>query len=88
MIGFRFDAIAPRNTIARVACPVLLVHGLEDDTVPVAEAHEIHAARAGDAVELLLIPGSHDDYGDIGMQVAGLRDFLARAFTGPVISRD
>jgi pimeloyl-ACP methyl ester carboxylesterase len=88
VIGFRFAAIAPVNTIARVACPVLLVHGLEDDTVPVAEAREIHAARAGDAVELLLIPGSHDDYGDIGLQVAGLRDFLDRAFSGPAISRD
>ena len=88
VIGFRFAAIAPVNTIARVACPVLLVHGLEDDTVPVAEAREIHAARAGDAVELLLIPGSHDDYGDIGLQIAGLRDFLDRALSGPAISRD
>jgi len=82
VIGFRFAAIAPVNTIARVACPVLLVHGLEDHTVPVAEAREIHAARAGDAVELLLVPGSHDDYGDIGLQIAGLRDFLDRAFSG------
>jgi len=88
VIGFRFDAIAPRNTIARVACPVLLVHGLEDETVPVEEAREIHAARAGDAVELLLIPGSHDDYGDIGLQFAGLRDFLDRAFAGRAVSHD
>ena len=88
VIGFRFAAIAPVNTIARVACPVLLVHGLEDATVPVAEARQIHAARAGDAVELLLIPGSHDDYGDIGLQIAGLRDFLDRAFSGPAISGD
>jgi pimeloyl-ACP methyl ester carboxylesterase len=87
VIGFRFDAIAPRNTIARVVCPVLLVHGLEDDTVPVAEAREIHAARLSDAVELLLIPGSHDDYGDIGLQIAGLRGFLDRAFAGPAPSR-
>jgi len=88
VIGFRFAAIAPVNTIARVACPVLLVHGLDDSTVPVAEAREIYAARAGDAVELLLIPGSHDDYGDIGRQIAGLRDFLDRAFAGPASSRD
>jgi dipeptidyl aminopeptidase/acylaminoacyl peptidase len=79
VIGYRFDAIAPRNTIARVACPVLLVHGLEDDTVPVDEAREIHAARASDAVELLLVPGSHDDYGDIGRQIGAVRDFLERA---------
>jgi pimeloyl-ACP methyl ester carboxylesterase len=61
VIGHRFADIAPCNTIARVPCPVLLVHGSEDETVPVAEA-AIHAGRASDAVELLLVPGSHDDY--------------------------
>ncbi len=81
VIGYRFDAIAPCQTIARVACPVLLVHGLADDTVPADEAREIHAARASDAVELLLIPGSHDDYGDIDLHIDGLRHFLQRAFT-------
>jgi dipeptidyl aminopeptidase/acylaminoacyl peptidase len=79
VIGHRFDAIAPCHTIARVACPVLLVHGLADDTVPVAEARQIHAARASDAVELLLVPGSHDDYGDIGRQIGAVQDFLDRA---------
>lgn len=79
VIGYRFDAIAPCNTIAKVACPVLIVHGLADDTVPVAEAEQIHAARASDAVELLLVPGSHDDYGDIGRQIGAVRDFLDRA---------
>ena len=88
VIGFRFDAIAPRNTIARVACPALIVQGLEDDTVPVAEAREIYAARVSDAVELLLVPGSHYDYGDIGLQITGLRDFLDRAFAGRTVSRD
>mgnify|MGYP001055939212 FL=1 len=83
VIGFRFDVIAPCNTIARVACPVLLVHGLEDDTVPVAEAREIYAARASDAVGLLLIPGSHDDYGDADLQVAALLRFLKQSFKEP-----
>jgi fermentation-respiration switch protein FrsA (DUF1100 family) len=62
-----------------VSCPVLLVHGSEDETVPVADAERIHAGRASDAVELLLVPGSHDDYGDIGRQFAAVRDFLDRA---------
>jgi dipeptidyl aminopeptidase/acylaminoacyl peptidase len=78
VIGHRFDAIAPCRTIARIACPVLLVHGLADETVPVAEARQIHAARASDAVELLLVPGSHDDYADLGQAVARLREFLDR----------
>jgi dipeptidyl aminopeptidase/acylaminoacyl peptidase len=80
VIGHRFDDIAPCNTIARVRCPVLLIHGLEDSTVPVGEARQIHAGRAGDAVELLLVPGSHDDYGDIGSQIGAVAAFLQRAF--------
>jgi len=83
VIGFRFAAIAPRNTIARVSCPVLLVHGLDDQTVPPDEARQIHAARASDTVELLLIPGSHDDYGDIGLQVGALQGFLDKSLARP-----
>lgn len=79
VIGFRFDDIAPCHTIARVTCPVLLAHGLEDDTVPVDEARQIHAARSSDAVELLLVPGSHDDYGDVTRHLAQLGDFIDRS---------
>jgi len=80
VIGHRFDAIAPCHTIARVACPVLIVHGLADETVPVAEAREIHAAGNSDAVELLLLPGSHDNYADLEQAVGRLQEFLDRAF--------
>src|SRR5574343_473121 len=79
VIGQRFEAIAPCRTIARVTCPVLIVHGLADETVPVAEARQIHAARTCDAVELLLLPGSHDEYADLERAVARLREFLGRA---------
>jgi dipeptidyl aminopeptidase/acylaminoacyl peptidase len=78
VIGYRFDDIAPCRTIARVTCPVLLVHGQDDATVPADEARQIHAAAVGDAVELLVIPGSHDDYGDISRQIGRLTDFLQR----------
>jgi len=80
VIGHRFDDIAPCNTIARLRCPVLIVHGEADETVPVSEARQIYAARHSEAVELLLIPGSHDDYGDIGQQLGVVCDFLARSF--------
>src|SRR5574343_180955 len=78
VIGYRFDDIAPRRSMARTTCPVLVVHGLEDDTVPVDEAREIYAARPSDAVELLLVPGSHDDYGDVTRHLGQLGDFLER----------
>ena len=78
VIGYRFDDIAPRRSMARTTCPVLVVHGLEDDTVPVDEAREIYVARPSDAVELLLVPGSHDDYGDVTRHLGQLGDFLER----------
>jgi hypothetical protein len=34
VIGHRFEAIAPLNTLCQLACPVLLVHGKDDRTVP------------------------------------------------------
>ena len=82
VIGHRFEAIAPCRTIVRVPCPVLLVHGLADETVPADEAREIHAARRDDDVELLLVPGSHDAYGDVATQVGSLLAFLRRALAG------
>jgi uncharacterized protein len=80
VIGHRFDDIAPCNTIARLHCPTLIVHGLEDGIVPVAEARQIYAGRTSEAVELLLVPGSHDDYGDLAQQVDLLTAFLDRVF--------
>ena len=83
VIGHRFDDIAPVNTIFRVNCPVLLVQGREDETVPVEEAEAIFARRQNSRVELLVIPGSHDDYGDIGLQLGTLTSFLDRALKHP-----
>ena len=83
VIGHRFDPIAPVNTIARVACPVLLVHGLEDDTVPLSDAEAILAAGAPGRVQLLRVPGSHDDYGDIDRNLPALTTFLTAAFSAP-----
>ena len=76
-IGYKFDAIAPINTIRRIQCPVLLVHGAEDDTVPVEEAQAIYAARLGNHVQLRVVAGSHDDYGDLEREVPALLAFLS-----------
>lgn len=79
VIGHRFDDIAPCNTIRQLSCPVLLVHGLSDTTVPAAEARQICAA-GHDRVELLEVAGTHDDFGDIESHLPQLCDFLDRAF--------
>lgn len=79
VIGHRFDDIAPVNTIRRVRCPTLLVHGAEDVTVPVSEAHAIHAARSGEHVCLKVVAGSHDDYADLDRELPALVGFLTSA---------
>lgn len=79
VIGYRFDDIAPLNTISRVQCPVLLVHGTEDTMVPVGEARALHVCRGDGVGDLLLVRGSHDAYEDLERQVSELVGFLERA---------
>lgn len=58
VIGERFDHIAPLHQLPHIACPVLLVHGAQDATVPLSDAHRLHAAlRRGD---LLIVEADHD----------------------------
>lgn len=82
-IGHRFDAIAPLHTIPRARCPVLLVHGDADPTVPLAEAQALFAARGETRAELLVVPGSHDSYAELEAQMPRLLDFLGRCLDGP-----
>lgn len=76
VIGYRFDDIAPLNTIGNVRCPVLLIHGSEDAIVPVAEAQALYASCQGRANKLLVVKGSHDSYEDLDRQIPDLVDFL------------
>lgn len=58
VIGERFDVIAPLRQLPRIECPVLLVHGAQDDTVPLADAQRLHGALHRG--ELLVVQGGHD----------------------------
>lgn len=78
-IGYRFDDIAPLTTIARIRRPVLLVHGEDDEVVPIDEARQIYAARGDTPVELMTIAGNHDSFADLERHIAQLTDFLQRA---------
>jgi uncharacterized protein len=78
VIGHRFGEIAPINTVRDVRCPVLLVHGADDETVPVDDAHDILAA-GGAGVRLQIVAGSHDDYADLSRELPPLIDFLRSA---------
>jgi dipeptidyl aminopeptidase/acylaminoacyl peptidase len=78
-IGHRFSDIAPRNTIRQIRCPVLLVHGGDDTTVPVEDAMAIYARRPGDQVRLLILAGDHDSSREAERHAGELTDFLDQA---------
>lgn len=64
VIGHRFNDIAPVATVSRIACPVLLVHGLQDDVVPPDCAQQLVQRAAPGRVRLLAVPGTHDRFDD------------------------
>ncbi len=72
---FRYDT---RAELARVRCPVLVVHSRDDEIVPFRHATALHAAAA-DARGLIELRGGHND-GFVRSQdgyVADLERFLA-----------
>ena len=86
VIGHRFSDIAPCNTIREVRCPVLLVHGAEDATVPVEEAKAIYSNRPGDHVRLLILAGDHDSYDELDRHVGELTAFLDQATARGIVA--
>ncbi|MFZ5818168.1 MAG: alpha/beta hydrolase [Bacillota bacterium] len=59
-IGCRFETIRPEARIREVQVPTLLIHGTEDEVVPVAHFHRL-AKAAGPNVETMLLPGADHD---------------------------
>ena len=55
----RLDILA--NVTTRLPQPLLIVHGDEDETVPLAAAHALHGAKPD--AELLLVPGATHMFG-------------------------
>jgi len=77
VIGYRYAEIAPMNTACHVQCPVLLVHGTADETVPVTDARAIRDHCLGTKPELLLIEGgSHDSVEQVEHHADRLVAFL------------
>ncbi len=60
LIRYRYAEIAPMHTLCRVRCPVLLVHGTADDTVPVSDVHAMRE-NCPKKSELCLIAGAKHD---------------------------
>ncbi len=56
VVGHRFDDTAPQERIRRARAPVMLVHGEDDEVVPLSHLH--HLAAAAPAARVLQVPGA------------------------------
>lgn len=81
VIGHRFDDIAPQTTIGSITCPVLLVHGEHDDTVPVEDARHIYRRRGGHNVRLAIFPGGHEGGASLDRPLQTIVEFLDMALS-------
>jgi len=80
VIGHRFAAIAPLNSVCQIACPILLVHGVDDQVVPLADAHAIISHCPQARLTLLEIPDAgHASVDKIEEHAPALLAFLREA---------
>ena len=84
VIGARFDDIAPIRSMTLVRCPVLLVHGEDDDLVPFEDARRLQAAGQAGRVQLLAVAGRHDPSLSLAADQSLLLAFLKRQLATPV----
>lgn len=77
IIGHRFDAFAPRNRIAEVKVPVMLVHGSADKVVPITNLHELTEAKP-DAEVLVVSGAGHSDLDAFANHIGDIKDFFDR----------
>lgn len=78
-IGHAYDDIAAITVINGVTCPLLLVHGARDRSVPVADAQAIHAARGDAPVDLLVVDAmGHGGPRDTARLADAVTPFLRR----------
>ena len=79
IIGRRFGEIAPMSTAGKIACPILLVHGRADTTVPVEDARIIaQSCPEADLTLLEIDAAEHDSVDKIEQHGFELVGFLRR----------
>jgi len=77
VIGYRYEEIAPINTICHIKCPVLLVHGKADQTVPVDDALTIERGCRRPSIRLLIVENAgHESVEKIRLHKKELVKFL------------
>ena len=81
VIGASFDDIAPVTTVAKVTCPVLLVHGLQDTVIPVADAHRISKRGNAQSVTLFECDGTHEWFSDTEAITRTILEFVEHSIS-------
>ena len=79
VIGARFEHIAPLATLGQALCPVLLLHGAQDATVPLADARQLIANKGQARATLIELAGTHEGFAEPAQATLAVLDFLARA---------
>lgn len=76
LLRYRYDT---RAALAKVACPVFIMHSTEDEIVPYAHAQELLAVVKGDK-QLVPLHGGHNDalFVSRDIYVKALGEFLGR----------
>jgi uncharacterized protein len=59
----RFDNI---RKIAEIHCPILIMHGTDDELIPFAMSNQLAAAAGGPVTRFNIIGGQHNDVFDVG----------------------
>ena len=80
VIGASFDHFAPLTSMRRIGCPVLLMHGTNDEIVPFEDAGRLQAAGLQGTVQCLRVAGGHDPSQAIEEHFPQLIEFLQRSF--------
>jgi len=57
LLRFRYDT---RAAVARVRCPVLIAHSVNDEMIPFAHAEALYAAASGSRALVRLTAGHND----------------------------
>jgi pimeloyl-ACP methyl ester carboxylesterase len=75
-IGPALEAASPRRRAAEIACPVVLVHGVEDPVLPVIQSRRMRDALrgAGKTVELIEV----EDFGHADWEDPKERELMTR----------
>ncbi|MFV9673209.1 MAG: alpha/beta hydrolase [Acidimicrobiia bacterium] len=77
MIGHRYDDFAPRNRIADVEAPIMLMHGDADNVIPFQDSIDLHERLPGS--ELVIVPdGTHSDLEAFGPFFPTVDEFLGK----------